>query len=49
MRYRALSEGAVTAIVQHAPVVAPEKETILWHLKVSGDHSPLALQRAMFY
>ena len=36
------------ASIKHAPVVRLEEE-LLWSTGTIGDHSPLALQRAVFY
>ena len=49
VRFRELREQGVGAQVSHAAVVLPEEEDRLWASKVIGDHSPLALQRAVFF
>ena len=49
VRFRQLRGEGVGAQVIHAPVVTPEEEDMLWGSKVIGDHTPLALQRAVFF
>ena len=48
VRFRELREEGIGAQVNHAPVVTPEEEEMLWGSKVIGDHTPLTLQRAVF-
>ena len=48
VRYHYLRETGVGAVVKLAALVTPDEENILWESKVIGDHSPLALQRAVF-
>ena len=47
--FRKLREQGVGASIKHASVVRPEEEELLWSTGTIGDHSPLALQRAVFY
>ena len=47
--FRELREEGVGAVVKHAHVILPEKEVMLWRMKTIGDHSPVTLQRAVFY
>ena len=47
--FRQLREEGVGASMKHAPVITAEEEEVLWHTKMIGDHSPIALQRAVFY
>ena len=49
VRFRELREEGVGAQVSHAPVILPDEEDMLWASKVIGDHSPLSLQRAVFF
>ena len=49
VRYRELRQQGVGAQVKHTAIVSPEEEDMLWSSKVIGDHSPLALQRAVFF
>ena len=49
VRFRQLRGEGVGAQVIHAPVVIPEEKDMLWGSKVIGDHTPLALQRAVFF
>ena len=49
MCYHQLRIDGIGAFVKHAMIVTPEEENMLWETKVIGDHSPLALLRAVFY
>ena len=49
VRFRELRKAGVGAVVKHAPIVTPEEEDLLWSSEIMGVHSPLALQRAVFY
>ena len=49
MKFCALHEEGVGAIVKHAPVVLPEEEQKFWDTKVFSIDSPEALQRAVFF
>ena len=49
VRFRELREKGVGAVVKHAVVVTSAEEDLLWESGVIGDHSPIALQRAVFF
>ena len=49
VKFRELREQGVGAVVKHASVVTPAEESIFWERQVIGDHSPVALQRAVFF
>ena len=49
VRFRELREEGIGAVVKHASVVTADEELILWESQVIGDHSPIALQRAIFF
>ena len=49
VHYRELHQAGVGAIVRHAPVVEDYEGEMLWEKNILGDHSPLALQRAVFF
>jgi len=42
VRYHELREVGIGAIVKHATLVIPDKETALWESQVIGDHSPVS-------
>ena len=39
----------VRANVKHAAIFSPAEENALWDLRVSSDHAPVTLQRAVFF
>ena len=47
--YRQLCVGGIGAAVKHTTIITPEEKSRLWEAKVIGDHSPLALLRAVFW
>ena len=47
--FRQLREEGVIASVKHTPVITAEEEELLWCTKTIRDHSPVALQRAVFH
>lgn len=49
VKFRELQQQGVGTVVKHAPVITQEEEDRLWEKRVLGDHSPLALQRAVFF
>ena len=46
---RELRREGVGANVKHAAVFSPAEENALWDLKVSSDHAPVTLQRAVLF
>ena len=49
VKCRELREKGVGALVKHAAVITPDEEERFWETKVLGVHSPVALQRAVFF
>ena len=49
VKFRELREQGVGAVVKHASIVTPAEESFLGERQVIGDHSPVALQRAVFF
>ena len=49
VKFWELREKGVGAVVKHAPAVRLDEENALRESKTIRDHSPLALQRAVFY
>ena len=49
VKFRELRQEGVGAVVKHATIVTSSKEDTLWTSNVIGDHTPLALQRAVFF
>ena len=49
VRYRELRQEGVGTVVKHAAVVTSDEEDMLWQSKVIGEHSPVSLQRAVFF
>ena len=47
--YQDLHSKGVGAVVRHTPIITKEEEENLWDKGIIGDHSPLALVRAVFY
>ena len=46
---RELPREGVGANVKHAAAFSPAEENALWDLRVSSDHAPVTLQRAVFF
>ena len=47
--FKNLRDDGVGATVKHASVISPDEEELLWSTGTIGEHSPLALQRAVFF
>ena len=47
--FKNLRDDGVGATVKHAPVISPDEEELLWSTGTIGEHTPLALQRAVFF
>lgn len=47
--FQSLHKEGVGTEVKHTPAISDEEEADLWRKKILGDHSPLALVRAVFY
>ena len=49
VKFRELRQEGVGAVVKHATIVTSSEEDTLRASNVIGDHTPLALQRAVFF
>ena len=47
--FKALRDDGVGATIKHAAVISADEEELLWSTGTIGEHTPLALQRAVFF
>ena len=47
--FKSLRDDGVSTTVKHASLISPDEEKFLWSTGTVGEHSPLVLQRAVFF